>query len=405
MSTQFPSCFNGVLDCPVYYNEQQWAVTMVCNRDDHAMLIVEGVLDKIQLLKRVHLLGPYSYSKGKEGPSDPSRGFKVVRYHRLTPLYGFHRIGVARVDNQEGRRVYYTHKSETWIRSAEKVQQLLRQAQAEQANPSEHPRAFCILGRKSKIAPPLTAFEVTDPLVAALGNYQGSLFQQLWSISDALSKKEDSALSNAFYYPFGGLENVGYDLLIPFMIVVYENDKRGASHYSLTSTFPFLSIERPRNYKEQISKERFDQLVAAVKDIATQSALDAYTRNLSDEEQQFFLEVIERLNKIYAQLTQSDRMNRIKKQVKSVFGVVREQHAELIASERIDALSAAWDADPIRACKELMLHIYASAVLRELPSDNCFTWAREKLTLIDVELPDRPTEALVSKTKLYLIKV
>jgi hypothetical protein len=45
------------------------------------------------------------------------------------------------------------------------------------------------------------------------------------------------------------------------------------------------------------------------------------------------------------------------------------------------------------------------ANLIPLTPDSCFTWAREKLTIIDVEIPDVGIEFLISPTKRYLTRL
>jgi hypothetical protein len=212
LSLSFPSYF----DASVLVDRDHSAVTMICDSNrakNHALLAVEMIDENQSLtIHFVHLKGLFSHQ-------NPNKGV----FQGCCCSTGFRRMGIVEIRDMTGKTIDYTHKSSTWIRSAEKVQDLMRRAELERDNPSEFPRPFSIFGNKSILTSDLDTFKITNPLVAAIANCNKTLFKWLYRTAKETIKKyplderyqHPNNIDNPNFIPWGGIlwgEN-GVDLI------------------------------------------------------------------------------------------------------------------------------------------------------------------------------------------------
>ena len=187
----YPSQF----DSSQQINQNNWAVTMVCaQKGNHAMLIIEGVNEIGKTFtKRAHLMGPYTSSEQNKGMV---RGFNCY--------FGFGKIGRVAVEDKTDKKIYFSVKSETWIRSAEKVNTLLTAAENEEKNQLANPRAFNIFGRKSIFASNVETFQIDDPVLQEVYKSEPDLLTKVRDEADAYES------STRKYFELMDLNKRGY---------------------------------------------------------------------------------------------------------------------------------------------------------------------------------------------------
>jgi hypothetical protein len=71
-------------------------------------------------------------------------------------------------------------------------------------------------------------------------------------------------------------------------------------------------------------------------------------------------------------------------------------------TERVNELVSNFNKDPLKTYRDLLYTIYENTDLRPIKPDSCFTWAQEKLALIDVEMEKKWFESILSPTKCYI---
>ncbi len=145
---------------------------------NHAELVIESIKKTGQLLRqRVHFIGPCS-TKQPNAVVFEGSGCFVGKLRAGTVLITKHK-----------EVVDFTHKSQTWLRSAEKVRLLRRDAKKERDNPLEFLRPFSILGNRSIFTAYLDTYKIIDPLVSAIANCDFGLFRGFMRSQRRLEKK------------------------------------------------------------------------------------------------------------------------------------------------------------------------------------------------------------------------
>jgi len=154
-------------------------VTMICNStssnkpatsssgNNHAVLAVEGIKKTGEAFRQIlHLIGPFSHKQPNE-----------VIFKGGCCYAGMLRIGEVKTSNVKFFR--YTHKSETWIRSADKARAMRHVIKEERDNPAAFPRPFSIFGNRSLLTRDLKTFKITNPLLLTKGSDCGSMMIQI----------------------------------------------------------------------------------------------------------------------------------------------------------------------------------------------------------------------------------
>lgn len=411
MSTieSYKSYFNSNLEI----NREIWATTLVCNStsscggkpsssgNNHAMIIVEGVKDSGEYFrKRVHLLGPASTDE-----KNP------VAFRGSKCCMGMQRIGRVEIEDRTHRTTeHHTHKSQTWLRSAEKVQNLMRQAELERDKPSEFPRPFSILGNKSVLTSDLETFKITDPLVAAIADCNKEIFLKLY---DRVKKCRDGVgierLNERYFYPMNHLyrdDDGGYNIARHATWCVWDENR-----VHLPSLLEFFMLEDPPFcWRSRISGDRMCEIADLFKSTETSEDRERLIEEAPQQEKEFFVSVKKKFEDMLRWhqhgLTNTRTFLGWKgygKRVNDLCAKIIFKYPEL--EERVTAFMHEFGESPISTCCQLLLTIFNSTDLCVLTPDSCFTWAREKLTLIDVEMPSMGIDSCVSLTKCYLTPI
>lgn len=404
----------------IVITQQNWATTLICNStrsrrqtplsgSSHAVIVIEGVKESGKYFRKiVHLTGP-----------DSTNETNTTVFRGSCCSMGMQRIGEVKIsDITDKPNVFHTHKSPTWLRSAEKVRDLLHRAELEKNRPFEFPRPFSIFGNRSIFSNDLETFKITDPLIAAIANCDKKLFLKLY---DRVKKCRDGAepgitrLNENYFYPLEdeyphycgpGHPDGGYNIVTSVINNLWNDYVRPLTFGEKV----IYEFERPPQWRSRISDNRVVEIMELFKEAQTSEERDRLIEHAPQLEKDFFTLAKERI----------ERMLRLKKEelldtgtilwwdgygkrVNNLVTKIILKHSEL--EERVTNFKRAFNESPISSCCHLLLTIYNSTDLCILTPDSCFTWAREKLRLIDVEIEDTGMESCISPTKCYLTSV
>jgi len=395
----FPSYF----DPTVTVDRNNWAITMICNSErsgkqvsssgsNHAILAIEKVKKNGELYRQLlHLTGPSS-----------TRAPNEVIFQGSYCYVGMLRVGEVKLSKRHLTEVSYTHKSETWVRSAEKVRIIKKQAKQEKNNPSQYPRAFSIFGNKSFFTKDLETFKITDPLIAAFANCDKKLFLWLYDraqkcrdgIPPGIERLKDryfNPLCDEYPYCYEGRGDGGYNIARREVWSVWDRGR------TTENQGPIDWILGRENFcwRFHIRDKRFSEIAELFAKSESPQAREELIQNAPEKEKKFFIEIRDSLE---------ERIKWHKDYVREYF----EKAAKKISSqypqlkERVKSLLSDCEKDAFSACNKMLMTIYEHSDLCRLKPDSCFTWAREKLALADIKMEDKSIECFVSPTRMYL---
>lgn len=392
-----------------------WAITMICNSESsgrpaissggsHAMLVLEKVKKTGEFFRQViHLVGPGAHKEPKNGVAFLG-----------CPFYAIHnRVGdvLFLKDGKHIQDARYTHKSETWLRAADKVRVMRREAKLERDNPTIYPRPFSIFGDRSVLTKDLETFKITDPFIAAFAYCDKLLFLKFFDrvqkCRDGLSpgierlhERYFNPLEDNDLYACGDHADGGYNVAKVSTFAVWKSWQRvGNVVDNIGNWFgpEFLGRERNLRLRNNISEERAVEIANLFAHSETPQNREKLIQSAPDHEKKFFVTVKARFEQQLKDLNAY-----ILSDFKSVKLKIVSTYPAL--NERVQDFMNVCEKDALRACRQIMWLIHEHASLCRITPDSCFTWAREKLLLVDVELTDVGTERLLSPTKMYLKK-
>lgn len=167
------SAVRSQLDPSITLSEDPWAVTMIKRaKGNHAMLIIEGLDKDNNFILMAHLSGLRSLAT--KDVSD--NGSKCLYSNK----------GRADVIDITKKKIKYGAKSETWLRSREKVELMLatvRKEKEEAEKEGENPTPFSIFGNKSIFTRDQKGYYINNPVIQALFDADSFAFDNVFKIS------------------------------------------------------------------------------------------------------------------------------------------------------------------------------------------------------------------------------
>ena len=403
INTTYHSHFND----QIVISQDQWAVTMICNSrisilnitnrflgNNHALLMIEGVTKANDVfVKKIHLMGEAEKKEKKE--NDPN---KVVFKGLSGGFSRMERLGRVLIEDRTGEPLHHTHKSETWLRSSDQVQQMIDEAVREKDFPMKYPRPFSILGDKSILTVKLETFEIRDPFINMLANADKSRFEKLYKRVEACRDGDVGGikrLKDRYFYPLkdadpnyngrgkgnGGISIVGKTFSILWFRYIEKADLSLGNGYSVTMNAP-IRIHIQKLFEACKTPKEIDRAIHRfTRYEAVRVFLKRGNRWLSAEMAEMSYAILK-------------DFRRWSKKAIVMFPKMKNE---------IDAWMVDFEEDGLAACRHFMIRIYKKVTLNPpLEADSCFTWARKKLTIIDVNLEDVGIESVISATKLYI---
>ena len=363
----------------IEFNEDKWAVTMICNSNsssisfsNHAQLVIEGVKDEGKPFKKIiHLTGLTSKQEGVD-----------VAFAGSRHCGGMKRIGKVKTHDVTDKEIDYTHKSKTWVRSSEKVAEMLSEVEKEEVTPEENPRPFYILGRQSKFAGKVDTFTITDPLTKLLSTNDDRLFKKIY---ERAQKCRDGT--------FPGIDRLDDPYFYPL-----QDDNRNDGGFDISKK----TVSKVRDwwiYKNQISNERSLEVINLFAETSTPEEREQLVINAVRTEKNFFNDVKNEIEKTLEKYN-NYILYYFNKSLQKIVENNQKMEKELL--EKINELKLNFEKNALQECRRLIKHIYEYTDLKSLSPDNCFTWSCEKLSKIGVKIPTNGLEKIVSATKLYL---
>jgi len=391
--TTYPSLLNS----NIYIYRDNWAVTMICNSqssnrpatssfgDNHAMLAIEGVKKSGEVFRQfVHLMGPLS--------TQEQRGVFIGS----SCVYTLQRIGAVEIKSNI-KSYRYTHKSETWVRPADQVRLMRREAKQERDRPSEFPRAFSIFGNRSIFSTDLKAFKITDPTVTKIASVNKALLKYFYNTAkQCIETYTHTIFDDPYFFAETGLFIKGCG----FNIVNKAIEEMSAEVTGNGKT----TIE----WKYKLGAKRIKEIRIAF--LETKTTKDR--ENLIIETEKKF----DKAQEILGAIDISDKRDKdIRFQTLLIQQIdYHTNNCSKLIKKYFDKVSAELDAETtkelLESCNGDMLCVYRKVLklvadhtdLQFLKPDSCFTWAREKLSIVDVALEDVGIEHIISPTKMYL---
>lgn len=398
--------YASYFDDNVFINRDNWAVTMICNSEssgqqvsffgnNHAMLVVESIKKSGELFRQIiHLTGPASVQQPNE-----------VMFLGSYCYVGMLRIGKVLLSSKNITNVSYTHKSETWLRSAEKVRIMRRDAKKERDHPSEFPRPFSIFGNRSVFTSHLETFKITDPLVNALANSDKKLFLRLYDrtqkcrdgLSPGIERLKEpyfNPLIDPYPYSYRSHGDGGYNIVQSVAWHVW--DQGGINENQ--NLIDRVLLKQNFCWRSHISDKRFSEIADLFKKTISSEEREQLIQDAPENEKRFFITVRDRFEKSIKSYN-----DYIRGYFNKAAQKILRKYPQL--EDRVHNLQSYCEEDAISTCNQLLMTIYEHSDLCRMKPDSCFTWACEKLKLIDVEIANKGIEFIISPTKMYLSPV
>ena len=406
-STTYNSHFND----EIVISQNEWGVTLICNSrssgsntrfigTNHAEIMIEGVTKTNDVFThKIHLMG--EAEKKEKKPKEPKENDpnKVVFKGLACSCAGMERVGRVLVEDKTGKRLHHSHKSETWLRPSGQVQKMMDEAVIEKDFPMQNHRPFSILGDRSWFTVNLETFEIRDTFVNMLANSDSRKFEKLYKRVETCkngSYEGIQRLKQQYFYPLKDF--------YPHM----NGYGKGDGGFSLVKTTMdilwFRRIEEP-NRPSDVFLKRYEMRGRVRYDV--QELFESCT---NPEEIDRAIDEYTEFEPVRAMLKQGNRWltDEINEKNYFILKDFRKWAQKAIAmfpqmKNEIDAWMVDFEEDALSACRNFMMRIYENSALNPpLEADNCFTWARKKLALIDVQLEDVGIESVISATKLYM---
>jgi hypothetical protein len=366
-------------DKNVHITKDQSATTLCCaigrgsRNSSHAQIWIEQINENDELKRYfMHLRGP----KFTEHTRDEN-------FNGYSCKLGMSTQGVVEVrDDRHFENVKFSGKSETWLREANKVEQMVELARREQNDPHSIPKAFSIFGSKSVFSTKVGAYKTDDESVKFLINAHKSLFKTLFRAAhETANKLGAKALSDFNVVPVGGLlwGANSYNIVDrAIKIAQIETEYFWEGSYDGEVTTNYLSWE------SLLGKGSISSLASSLKMCKSIEEAQQCVKRID-------LQGFERIV-----------LSRLLEQVEKVEKKVEKIYAKI--SKHLD-----FPKDLVKGnetffsyYKKLVRRLYKNCEKTSLIPDNCFTWARDKLELIDVELGSKPSDKWCANTRKYL---
>ncbi len=388
-------------DNSISIDKDNWAVTVYCNShcshktanfvfgNHHALIAIEGVEKTGDVFRQfIHLKGPNNCNNSN------------IALFLGSNCYCFHgRIAKVKIEPAPDGEYRYTHKSKTWLIIAEKVITMRAKAQEEQDNPAKFPIPFSFFGNQSILPPNLEVFVIDDnPFIVAISKCDKYLFTMLYDKVLKCRERGIELLENRCYYPGSILGKFGFDAVkesIDELSLSVKN--HNATTFEKLSEF-LNPQNSPFSWQKLLSSEKIEKIKTLFYENQTAAERQRVIENFTTDEKEFYFILSE---KVEAKL---DRYNReilaYSDRIHSLVGQLLIDHP--ILTESLQNFTQLFKTDPLAAYRQLLSMIDKSTQLVPIKPDSCLTWARKKLKIVDIELPDVGLEALVSPTKMYL---
>lgn len=475
-------------DSKITVDRDNWAVTLICNSQcsgkdascasssgsNHAVLVVEKVKKSGLLFRQLmHLEGPSSLDKQEND----------VVFRGGSCYVGMMKIGKVTFSKRHKEEISYTHKSETWLRSADKVRVMRRLAKKQRDNPSEFPSPFSIFGDRSKLTKdlkvvqilnqsgvcrsevespfqiPMTflkVFRVNNSLLSTIAKQDRNYFLYLYDCAKVHQNRDNygslfsdgSLITNEMewlrFKCFKVLPQYEPELAYRLVKKVWQNGVKKKDNWIHPAfrdqfkikpapiwltfiTAPFMPKEKCEPWNTIISEDRMEEIQKLFAKADTVAKREKLSKHARYTEFQFFEDVKKRiathfswinkillleLKKIYDIEVQSSN---IKYDVDALtkaytlhsYKLAGDKNAELLSE--FSSLLSPWSRsqleDPLDTYKKFLNKICECTNLSHVRPNSCFTWSRNMLKLIDVEIKHLWCEFLISPTKSYLTPV
>lgn len=344
------------LDPSVSLDENSWGVTMTrARRSFHATIIVERIWnsnDKTVNMAVAHLVGPTL-----------CKDIEVVK----DCYSGYGKMGIIEVkEKADPTRIRYSSKSKTYCVSREKVEVMWAQIKKEEANQNEHPVPFSIFGRESFITKNREYFEISHPELRELYQENPLKFSYLYD----LYVENTSIKTGRWGNPWHVQDITRSSSLLYSPLHYIEFAVAGAQKASEETERLYL---KNQTHIKMVSFAFGVYLICSFCSIKLPLQLEEKGR-LSSIPSQAFLGMMSKVYSLFFKLFVNS-----------------------------SAPIAQWIIQKKAAQNKHHLELIEKFVKRKfIDPDSCFTWAREKLQLLDIDMGVCKSDRLIAVTGLYI---
>ena len=375
----YPSFFNENLT----FGREKCAITLICpqENDTHADLIIEKINKNEN--KKIYKLS--FYNSGTSG--------QTFCFSQIAP-----EIKIIKSDSTN--TILFSRSTNTWIIDADKAKTLIKIAKKELHDPIEYPTAFSFYGNKSIFSPYIEKIKISNSSdLKKLYQTHPSFYRELVDISNACINKHKVGMNifrSVFFVPTmeGG-----------YFIDSESFDEIGGEtdHYQTNS-----DSEGNQYYSKVTVKEHLGSFVYGMK---------TEIRNINNlEELKNYCEMIrirfEKADKEMGGISISGTryecikfissvIQNIHNRFKDVNLVVLRIFKNLKKSTFLENIISSCKSDYLMACKKLLIMVHDNSEIIRFKGHNCFTWAREKMRMVNVELGEKFSDKIIANPKWY----